>query len=603
MGLVRRKPVFQGIVLGLLILAVIRLGNVWQSGNDLELLDQLSNLSTMLEEVPSVESQQILEQESMEVVETKEPEEKTPVTNAQTAAQEDVKTNTEANVYESWDFVRHNTSTEMQAPPPWRESNGTSRYSMAYQKVVDRPGFIRSIARPSFIENFDIKLDPLRHQQKKPVAVDYQPQVEYLGVLLDGGRHYFSVDWLENLIDQLAAMKFNLLHLRLTDDPSFNVLLESYPELAFPAPVVNPDQRVWTVPELRHLVRYARERGVAIMPEINVPGHAGAWGGIPHLIVGCPNFFCTKGYGVPLNVTHPDLRTILTEVLREVIDIFENPPFLHLGGDEVSMGGPCMGEVTHESKHSFNYAAFEVLLHDILNDLKYPEGQVVRWEMTGPARMYAPNFCATSAECSSKDRRVRGGGIEHFWESFPRERHAESLPHYFVSRELYFDIAQDQLAWDIFQRANKGAFHLKTGTRPLALIPATFELSVDNWYEKNLLGRLLAASMGSANWNLGSIPEASRETFVIDQYKYYCENLALGSELCQTMGGPLVPDVKYKPQIRDVLYRGGWIKGICDRMTTNKTFRTDVEPFYGEEKRKLLFAESVINTRGETESI
>jgi hypothetical protein len=61
-------------------------------------------------------------------------------------------------------------------------------------------------------------------------------------------------------------------------------------------------------------------------------GHGGGWAGIPGLIVQCPEFICEKGYGVPINVTHPKFRGVLTDVLREIVDIFDDPPYLHLGG-------------------------------------------------------------------------------------------------------------------------------------------------------------------------------------------------------------------------------------------------------------------------------
>lgn len=50
------------------------------------------------------------------------------------------------------------------------------------------------------------------------------------------------------------------------------------------------------------------------------------------MIMQCPDFICEKGYGVPINVEHPKFRGVLTDVLREIIDIFDNPPYLHLGG-------------------------------------------------------------------------------------------------------------------------------------------------------------------------------------------------------------------------------------------------------------------------------
>jgi hypothetical protein len=183
--------------------------------------------------------------------------------------------------------------------------------------------------------------DPLRAEhwpfpvgQKIPI----QPAVPYLGTLIDAGRHYFPIPWLKKVIDLLSNMNYNFIHLRLTDDQAFHVLLQSRPQLAYPTALWNDDRNVYTAKELVDLVAYARARNIAIMPEINLPGHAGAWAGIPDLVVSCPEFTCAKGYGLPLNVTHANVRAILKDVLTEIIDIFDNPPFLHLGGDEVNMG-------------------------------------------------------------------------------------------------------------------------------------------------------------------------------------------------------------------------------------------------------------------------
>jgi hypothetical protein len=80
------------------------------------------------------------------------------------------------------------------------------------------------------------------------------------------------------------------------------------------------------VDELKELTAYAKERGISIMPEINVPGHAGAWAGgarDENLVVNCPKFICEKGYGLALNVSHPELPFILKDILAETIEIFE----------------------------------------------------------------------------------------------------------------------------------------------------------------------------------------------------------------------------------------------------------------------------------------
>jgi hypothetical protein len=130
-----------------------------------------------------------------------------------------------------------------------------------------------------------------------PKHFPHYPTTRYLGVLIDAGRHYFPISWLKDLLDVLQRMNYNFIHLRLTDDQAFNIQLESHPELAKPSPVNNPKNAVYTIDDLTDLIEYAEERNFTIMPEINVPGHAGAWAGYPNFIVPCPEFICLKGYG------------------------------------------------------------------------------------------------------------------------------------------------------------------------------------------------------------------------------------------------------------------------------------------------------------------
>lgn len=74
---------------------------------------------------------------------------------------------------------------------------------------------------------------PENGEKKVLTRVDWEPQVQYLGILVDAGRHYFSLPWLKKLIVFLYRLRFNYIHLRLTDDQAFNVRLESYPELSY----------------------------------------------------------------------------------------------------------------------------------------------------------------------------------------------------------------------------------------------------------------------------------------------------------------------------------------------------------------------------------
>jgi hypothetical protein len=117
------------------------------------------------------------------------------------------------------------------------------------------------------------------------------PQTQYLGVLLDAGRHYYPTQWIKNLLDTLYVLRYNLVHFRLTDDQAFSANLTSQPNLAMPAFGYN---HTYSVEELRDLVAYAQARNITLMPEVNVPGHAGGWGNIPGLVLDCPKFACAK---------------------------------------------------------------------------------------------------------------------------------------------------------------------------------------------------------------------------------------------------------------------------------------------------------------------
>jgi hypothetical protein len=392
-----------------------------------------------------------------------------------------------------------------------------------------------------------ISADPLRTTDAALLnlprtPLPFKPAVPWLGVLIDGGRRYFPMEWLFRVVDRLADMNYNLIHLRLTDDQTFNVLLDSHPELAFPTSVDNPGMKVYSAQELRELTQYAKKKGIRIMPEVNVPGHAGSWAGVPGLIVHCPEFICSEGYGIPINVTSPVLRPLLTNVIREIVDIFDDPPFLHLGGDEVNMAGPCFEEV---GKKVFDYPAFELVLKQIVKDVGFPEDRIVRWEMTG------------------QDQLIRAGKIEHFWETHPGDRHEPIAGGpFFVSHGMYFDTNGDENSLTVVRKSNKG-FSLDNGRLPVAIIAGCFELSVQFWFDRNILGRLLSVAMGASN--LTFIDTNNGEENVVFQHKKFCNDLGFGPTVCEKEGTPMIPTHVYHEQ-----WKADWVvwkKDICQRVT------------------------------------
>jgi Glycosyl hydrolase family 20, catalytic domain len=362
-----------------------------------------------------------------------------------------------------------------------------------------------------------------------------------LGILIDAGRHFFPVPWLKRLLDVMHVLQYNLLHLRLTDDQAFAIRLESQPNLTCPTHIYGNNQ-VYSRDDIKDLLQHARTKGIAIVPEINVPGHSGAWMGIPGLVVPCKRLACSKGYGLPLNASHPDIRGILTDVIREVIDIFENPPYLHLGGDEIELAKPCFDEVGSEF---FDYNIFESMLKDILKDVGYPENQVIRWRET--------DFAATVFNIKTNIKReVRAGSINHWWHDTPGKTENVTVGTPIIgSARLYMDVNNMEAAWEVFLHARKW-WHLGdvfAQTAPVNLkgiIVGTFELGTAFFHHRNVVGRMLAVTIGVSDVVIRDGNQVN------ELYAQLCRQANFPDNLCKKYGLPIVDWSQFKMEWSDM---------------------------------------------------
>jgi hexosaminidase len=186
------------------------------------------------------------------------------------------------------------------------------------------------------------------------LVIDDAPRFGYRGVMLDVGRHYFPVEFIEQLLDQMAFYKFNRLHWHLTEDQGWRLEIKRYPKLTQvgsrrketllggyadrkpPQFDGVPHGGFYTQDEARRIVRYAAERHIEVIPEIEMPGHATA------ALAAYPELACTPGpfevgttWGVQKDVFCPTEATFtfLENVLSEVIDVFPSA-YIHIGGDE-----------------------------------------------------------------------------------------------------------------------------------------------------------------------------------------------------------------------------------------------------------------------------
>lgn len=401
--------------------------------------------------------------------------------------------------------------------------------------------------------------DPLLQPSNQSQKINLTSDVEYLGVLLDAGRHYFPTDWIYRLLDHLELLGFNLLHFRLTDDQAFNVRFDCHPELAQPA--TGSNGQVYTPTELRQLVAYAKQKGIIIMPEINVPGHAGGWAGaIPRLVLPCAGFICTAGYGLALNASHPQLIPILREVLIEVKDIFSTTPFFHLGGDELEMSWDCFREL---GINTLDYTNFENDLGIMLKEIGISHDQVVRWEMTGQDPINEQDDDVEKLDEGGKEKNIsRVKGIDHYWYSRRYQdisNNTKSPPRVFCSHGLYFDTNQNEDAWTIYNLTRTMMSHQY---KPIAVIAGTFELGVDYWLDRNVIGRLLAVAIGSSKENY------DLEDDFVKRYLALCMSLDLPHEMCAMFGAPRIDYDVYRLHWTTV--STSWKENLCARLVTTE---------------------------------
>ncbi|MFW6690886.1 beta-N-acetylhexosaminidase [Streptomyces sp. MAR4 CNX-425] len=176
------------------------------------------------------------------------------------------------------------------------------------------------------------------------VQVSDRPRFGWRGVLLDVARHFLPVGYLRDFVDRCAGYKLNVLHLHLTDDQGWRLPVAGYPLLTevggWRKQTVGdgvPHGGAYTPAELRSLVAYAAERGITVMPEIELPGHArAALAAYPHLgNVPGRRLPVWERWGVCENIfgVHDEVFDFLRTVLGETLDLFDSP-YVHIGGDE-----------------------------------------------------------------------------------------------------------------------------------------------------------------------------------------------------------------------------------------------------------------------------
>jgi hexosaminidase len=165
------------------------------------------------------------------------------------------------------------------------------------------------------------------------VSIRDQPRFPWRGLMIDVARRWHPLDVIERNLDAMAVVKLNVLHLHLTDDQGFRIESRTHPELQ----AKGSDGLYFTQEQMRGIIAYAAQRGIRVVPEFDIPGHATSW------VVSHPELASLPGpYGIErqwgvfnpvLDPTNEATYALLGDFLGEMAALFPDSE-VHIGGDE-----------------------------------------------------------------------------------------------------------------------------------------------------------------------------------------------------------------------------------------------------------------------------
>jgi hexosaminidase len=153
-----------------------------------------------------------------------------------------------------------------------------------------------------------------------------KPRFKWRGFMLDSARHFQSIETLKKVIDVLAVCRINRFHWHLSDNSGWRLELDSVPGLATDFKL---DQGSYSKAQIRDIAAYAAGRGITVIPEFDIPGHSGG------ILRKYSEFACgNDSAGKEICIGSLRAREFIKSVLSEIIELFAESPYIHIGGDE-----------------------------------------------------------------------------------------------------------------------------------------------------------------------------------------------------------------------------------------------------------------------------
>ncbi len=234
------------------------------------------------------------------------------------------------------------------------------------------------------------------------VEIEDTPRFKYRGMMLDCARHFHPISRIKSLINQLARYKFNFFQWHLTDDEGWRIEIDAYPELteigAWRGPfetlepqytnLTNIHGGFYKKSEIRDVIEYAEQRGITVIPEIDIPGHCrAAIKSLPDLLI--ENNDLSEYRSIQHfsdNVLNPGIKgtyQFLENVLNEVCELFPSS-YIHIGADEVPEGVWEKSPACQKLMYEHNYVSYKDLqghlLRHVEDFLKTRTKKMLGWE-------------------------------------------------------------------------------------------------------------------------------------------------------------------------------------------------------------------------------
>src|SRR6202521_2082380 len=184
----------------------------------------------------------------------------------------------------------------------------------------------------TFLQLVDVSADGFA---APAVTIQDKPRFPWRGLMIDSVRHFVPLEVIKRNLDGMEAVKMNVFHWHLSENQGFRVESKKFPKLH----QFGSDGLYFTQDEIHELIAYARDRGIRVVPEFDMPGHSTAWFvGHPELASGKGPYDIERRWGIfdpAMDPTNEKVYKFLDDLIGEMAKLFPDHYF-HIGGDEVN---------------------------------------------------------------------------------------------------------------------------------------------------------------------------------------------------------------------------------------------------------------------------